>query len=217
MGIKRNCVLMLIYESLDELMLWCQLVWFVFQCWLMKVQGCMMLTLTCKNVIWQHVECQHMRMWDVNMWNVDMWECEMLICESMRIYFVSFPWIWEYISSSQHPMDLRTCSAWCQLWGQWCWLYKVFENVHWCWHRECALCMTGWQVHMSLRMHMNCIWLDVGYAWTCIHACTKHRHLHVDLWTCAAYVQMLSIQELGTMLAIEEENNVNNNVDVPEY
>jgi len=174
MDIERNCVLMSTYECLDEFMLW--FVWFVFQCQLMKVQGCMMLTWTCKNVIWQHMKCQHVRMWDVNMWNVDKWECEMSTCESMRIYYVNFPWIWECMSRSWHPMDLRTCITCCQLW-------------------ELALHDVDFtrflRTHADVnRENAHCVWLDVRYAWT---------------WECAyiMYDQMSGMQELSTSHGFE--------------
>jgi len=95
------------YEHLDEFGSWCQLVQFVFQCQLMKVQGCIMSTWTCKNVIWWHVKYQHVRMLDVNMWNVDMWEFEMLTCgmstcENMRCWHVR---VWEYTMLIFHGFE----------------------------------------------------------------------------------------------------------------
>ena len=226
-------------------MLWCWLLQFVLQCWLMKVQGCMMLTWTCKNVIWWHMKCQHVRMWDVDMWNVDMWECEMLTCgmltcENVRCQHVEC-WhvrMWDvnmqvyenilclfsmdlrmYVQKlTSHGFEnmhcivltLRAYAAWCQL-------YKVFENASWCWHRGHALCTTRCWVWMNLRMCMHHVWPDVGYTQTCEYAHAKHVCLDVVLWMHAAYVWMLSMQECGTMSTIENEDDVNYNVVVPEY
>jgi len=146
MDIERNCVLMSTNECLVEFMLWYQLVQFVFQCQLMKVQGCMMLTWTCKNVIWQHVKCWHVRMWDVNMWNVDMWECEMLTCgmltsENVRSWHVR---VWEcktkFHSLYQLKSDLNQVN-----WIGQSWATQFMEGFE------------GRPSHFPLAKHIMCV------------------------------------------------------------
>jgi len=150
--------------------------------------------LWCRHVECWHVNviCWHVEWWHVRMWDVNMWEYENILCQFSM------------------DMDLRTRVAWCRL-------YKVFEKARWCRHRECALRMTRCWVHMSLRMHVRHVRLDVGYARTCER--TRAEHVWVNLWTCTAYqyVWMLSTQELGTMSSIENENEIDYNVVVPEY
>ena len=184
----------------------------------------------CSNInLWKYrdVWCWHEHgwMWYGNMWNVDMWECEMstkwnvdrweyenILCQfsmDLRMYVQKLT---SHGFENMHciVLTLRAYAAWCQL-------YKVFENASWCWHRGHALCTTRCWVWMNLRMCMHHVWPDVGYTQTCEYAHAEHVCLDVVLWMHAAYVWMLSMQECGTMSTIENEDDVNYNVVVPEY
>ena len=149
----------------------------------------------CSNInLWKYrdVWCWHEHgwMWYGNMWNVDMWECEMstkwnvdrweyenILCQfSMDLRMYVQKWTTHEFENIRCMMStLRTCIAWC-------WLYKVFENTHWCQHRECALCMIRCWVHVSLRLCACHVWLDVGWDWVVKVRCMDWPSNSFSMW-----------------------------------
>ena len=134
----------------------------------------------CYNInIWKYrdVWCwlEHIRMWYGNMWNVDMWECEMLTCgmltcENVRCQHVR---LWEYTMSIFNGF-VNVCPE---------------VNIPWIWeHALCDVNFTRFLIrtHADVNienaccvrpdvgyawMHMHHVWLDVGYAYTCMSRC----------------------------------------------